>query len=87
MVSTAEPTLDIINVSDVIEPDDAFGGFATNRFVYRLDADTTTLTLGGNYALSNKSSVDLSLLYIDTEASGGFYYERYQYRASYLRRF
>ncbi|MEM7293877.1 MAG: hypothetical protein AAF420_10860 [Pseudomonadota bacterium] len=87
VVSTAEPSLDIINASDAIEPDEAFGGFRTNRFVYRLDADTTTLTVGGNYALDNKSSIDASLLYIDTQASGGFYYERLQYRASYLRRF
>ena len=65
----------------------AFGGFNTNRFVYRLDADTTTLTLGGNYALSNRSSIDVSLLYIDSEAGGGIYYDRTQYRASYLRRF
>ncbi|MEM7206603.1 MAG: hypothetical protein AAF434_02150 [Pseudomonadota bacterium] len=87
VVSTAQPTLKIINASDEIEPDDAFGGFATNRFVYRLDADTTTLVIGGNYALDNKSSIDASLLYIDSQASGGIYYKRTIYRVSYLRRF
>ena len=87
VVSTAQPTLNIINASDAIEADEAFGGFATNRFVYRLEADTITVVLGGNYAFDSRSSVDASLLYIDTEAEGDIYYARTQYRISYLRRF
>lgn len=87
IVSSATPTLQFINWSDAIEPDDAFGGVAFNQFAYRLDADTSVVTLGYNRIMTSSVSVDFSYQFIDTEAVGGIYYEREILRASLLGRF
>jgi FimV-like protein len=87
IVSSATPTLAIINASDVIEPDDAFGGIATNQFAYRLDSDTQVATLGYNTIISEKTSVDFSYRYIKTESAGNIEYDRSIFRASLLGRF
>ena len=86
-VSSATPSLDIINAADAIEPDDAFGGIETNQFAYRLDADTQVLTVGYNRILNRDISIDFSARFVDTEASGGIGYDRTIVRASLLGRF
>ncbi len=87
IVSSATPSLQFINWSDAIEPDDAFGGVVFNQFAYRLDADTNVITLGYNRILTRSASVDFSYQFVDTEAVGGIYYEREIIRASLLGRF
>lgn len=86
IVSTATPTFEIINQAATIQPDDAFGGAATRRFAYRLDAETTLLTLGVNYALDADSTVDASLEMLDSDA-GPIHYDRSVWRVSYLLAF
>ena len=88
-VSSATPTLGIINVADAIEPDDAFGGFAANQFAYRLKADTIVVTLGYNRILTRDLSVDLSARYVESEAKddSDIMYDRTILRASLLGRF
>ena len=89
IVSSATPRLKIINASEAIEPDDAFGGVAFNQFAYRLDADSHVLTLGYNQIISRSISLDFSYRYIDSESqeNDDIYYERNILRASLLGRF
>lgn len=87
IVSSATPTLAIINASEVIEPDDAFGGISTNQFAYRLDSDTQVITLGYNQVLSAKMSLDFSYRFVKTESDGNIEYDRSIVRASLLGRF
>ena len=89
IVSSAEPTLDIINASDAIEPDDAFGGIEANQFAYRLDAETFVITLGYNRILTRDLSLDFSARFVDSEAKDddNLGYERTILRASILGRF
>ena len=88
-VSSATPTLDIINVSDAIEPDDAFGGIDANQFAYRIDSNTAVITLGYNRILTRDISLDFSARFVDSEAKDDddIYYERTIFRASLLGRF
>lgn len=87
VVSTAEPTLKIINAAEVIEPDDAFGGLLSNRFAYRLDAEVHIVTVGWNRSLGPNRSLDLSAQGLAALADGDNDYERGQIRFSYLHRF
>lgn len=87
IVSSATPTLAIINASDAIEPDDAFGGITTNQFAYRLDSDTQVITLGYNQIMSAKTSLDFSYRYVKTVSEGNIEYDRSIFRASLLGRF
>lgn len=89
IVSSAEPTLDIINASDAIEPDDAFGGVDANQFAYRLDAETFVITLGYNRIMTPNLSLDFSARFVDSEAKNdeSLGYERTILRASILGRF
>jgi len=87
VVSTAVPTLKIIDAADAIEPDDAFGGVPANRFAYRLNADVNILTLGYNHAVGPLSAIDLSVEGLFANADGGNEYQRTITRLAYLRRF
>jgi FimV-like protein len=87
IVSSATPTLAIINASDAIEPDDAFGGITTNQFIYRLDSDTQVITLGYNHIITAKTSLDFSYRYVKTVSEGNIEYDRSIFRASLLGRF
>jgi FimV-like protein len=87
IVSSATPTLAIINAAQEIEPDDAFGGITTNQFAYRLDSDTQVITLGYNQIMSAKISLDFSYRYVKTESEGNIEYDRSIFRASLLGRF
>jgi len=88
-VSSATPSLGIINVADAIEPDDAFGGIEANQFAYRLKADTMVLTLGYNRIFTRDLSFDVSARFVDSEAQddSDIYYDRTIIRASLLGRF
>lgn len=87
IVSSASPTLDIINAAEEIEPDDAFGGIEFNQFAYRLEADTHVITVGYNEIITRGTSFDVSLRYVDSDASGDIGYERALLRVSLLGRF
>jgi FimV-like protein len=88
-VSSATPTLGIVNVADEIEPDDAFGGLDSNQFAYRFEADTLVYTLGYNRIFTRDLSMDLSVRYVDSEAQDDddISYDRTIFRASLLGRF
>ncbi|MFK7994442.1 MAG: hypothetical protein AB8B87_09920 [Granulosicoccus sp.] len=75
-VSTATPTISIVNAQDVIEPDDAFGGFEENRFAYLLDADSTLLELGLGYVVSDAIETNLLYRIVSTSAAGDIGYDR-----------
>ena len=51
VTSTSSPTLDIINASKAITPDDAFGGLDANQLAYKILANTFILTLGYRHVL------------------------------------
>jgi len=88
-VSGGTPTLGVINVADAIEPDDAFGGVATNQFAYRIDADSVVFTLGYNRILTQGLSFDISARFVDSEArkDEDISYDRTILKASLLGRF
>jgi hypothetical protein len=85
--STATPTLAILNWADAVEPDNAFGGAANNKFVYRLKAKTTIWRLGANYGIDNKNAIDLSLDTLESDAVGPNEYDRLTMAATFLHRF
>ncbi len=88
-VSSATPSVGIVDVADAIEPDDAFGGIDANQFAYRLKADTVVLTLGYNRIFTPDLSFDLSARFVESEAQddGDISYDRTIIRASLLGRF
>jgi len=87
VVSSATPTFKVVNAAEVIEPDDAFGGFATGQFAYRLDADSHIGTAGFNLALSRRVSLDLQGQHVRTGADWDNSYRRWISSASLLARF
>jgi len=87
VVSTAVPTLEIVEAAEKIEPDDAFGGVNSNRFAYRLDAVAHIGTIGFNRSLGPNRSVDLSVRGLAAFAEGDIDYEQALVRLSYLHRF
>lgn len=62
-VSTAAPTLKILLAAEEVQPDDAFGGIAADRYAYRIPAHTRIGSIGFNYALSPAFSLDTQVLY------------------------
>ncbi len=87
IVSTAAPSLRIVSAADAINADDAFGGAAANSFAYRLEGQTDVFTLGTNYKISEKRSLDISGRWIDASADDGISYDRQQISLAYLARF
>lgn len=75
-VSTATPTLAIVNNADAIEPDNAFGGFDATRFAYRLDANSMLLEFGANFEVTPLVSMDLGYRYVNTQADDDIDYDR-----------
>lgn len=76
-VSTATPTLAIVNTAEVIEPDNAFGGFAAQRFAYQLSATSVILELGANVEFTQQISGDVGLRIVNTQADADISYDRY----------
>jgi len=75
-VSTATPTLDIVNSALAIEPDPAFGGVDGNRFAYLIDATSLILEAGLGYELTTSIETNLLFRQVSTEADGGIAYDR-----------
>jgi len=58
IVSSGSPSLRNIDLAEVFAPDDAFT--SANLYAYRFDGKTAIFTLGYNFALSTKDSLDFS---------------------------
>jgi hypothetical protein len=87
VTSTATPSLWIGVAAEAIEADDAFGGLAGGLKAYRLDATAQIFTLGYNYAITRKLSVDAQGLYVTTSADFGIEYQKTVGVISLLARF
>lgn len=75
-VSTATPTVNIVNHAEVIEPDEAFGGAAEQRFAYLIDADSLIAEAGIGYSITGTITADLLYRFVTTEAEGDIGYDR-----------
>lgn len=75
-VSTATPTLSIVNNAEFIEPDEAFGGAEAQRFAYLIDADSAIVEAGLGYGISGTVTANLLYRYVSTEADGDISYDR-----------
>ncbi len=84
IVSTAVPTLKIVDAANAIQTDDVFGG---NRLAYRLTGHTLVGKLGLNFRLNETDSLDLSAWYAHADADGGIRYDRTIVSVAYLTRF
>lgn len=91
-VSSGFPSLANVGVAEVFVPDDAFNG---ELIAYRFDARTLIGTLGVNYPLGARDSVDLSWRRVESTAikrpsfdfAGSLKYIDNQYNLVYLMRF
>ena len=81
-VSTATPTLAIINAASSIEPDNAFGGFDEERFAYNLNATSVILELGANMEITPQISGDVGFRLVNTQADEDISYDRYLFSVS-----
>jgi len=75
-VSTATPSVNIVNNSEVIEPDFAFGGAAENRFAYLINAVSVIGELGLGYDFTRSVQANLLYRYVTTQADGEISYDR-----------
>ena len=75
-VSTATPTLGIVNGARTIEPDPAFGGVEDNRFAYLIDATSFLIEAGLGYELTPLIETNLLFRQVRTEAEGDIGYDR-----------
>ncbi len=85
--STASPSVRVISWAAAVEPDNAFGGIANDKFVYRLNAETQIFRFGVNHGLARNKSIDISADWLDSDAAGPNEYERFSLTASFLYRF
>ncbi len=69
--STTRRNSAIFNASDAIAPDPVFG---SDRFVYRIDADTNIFSFGISYALDNNTSLNAGYEYRDSKADQNINY-------------
>ena len=92
-VSTGHPSLVNVGVAEVFAPDDAFDG--ADLVAYRFDARTLLGTVGWNYPLGARDSIDFSWRRIEAtprarpsfDFSGSLRYIDNQYSIVYLMRF
>lgn len=75
-VSTATPTLNIVNNAQVIEPDEAFGGAPEERFAYLIGANSAIVEAGIGYGITSNLQANLLYRYVTTEADGDISYDR-----------
>jgi len=66
VVSTARPSLALIDIAEAIVRDDVFTD--TERLDYRLKADTVLATLGYNLAFGERHALDLSWRWVQSTA-------------------
>jgi len=84
----ADDIYPFIKYSEVIWRDSGFNQhFCGDWFAYRMNAETTTFTLGANFAYDHRISFDISVLDVDSEVSDWIRYERQILRAGMLMRF
>ena len=76
--------LSVINLADQIEFDPTF---EANQLAYRFDAKTRFITLGMNYAIAQKHSLDFSVRNVHSRAGGKIDYVITQFSLSYLLSF
>lgn len=87
IVASGTPWLKIINYAEEIQADDAFGGAAANVFAYRLNARTQVATLGLNFTVNDRHSIDISRRVARSRADGDIEYDRSIFSLAYLLRF
>jgi len=75
-ISTATPTLNIVNNAIVIEPDPAFGGSQANRFAYLINATSILAEAGIGYEITPAFQTNFLYRFITTEAEGDIAYDR-----------
>jgi len=75
-ISSATPTLDIVNTAAVIELDDAFSSSSQNRFAYLIDANSTIAELGAGFEFTSNLKANLLYRFVSTSADGGISYDR-----------
>jgi len=75
-VSSATPTLEIVNTAAEIESDPAFGGINANRFAYLINANSVVAEAGLGYEVSSLVETNLLYRYVTTEADGDISYDR-----------
>jgi hypothetical protein len=85
--STGVPTLKVVEAAKVIEADDAFGGATADEFAYRFKGHSQIGTLGFNYAISPRLSIDLQGTNNNTRAGWGNHYNHPSGMLSLLTRF
>lgn len=91
-VSTGLPSLENLDIAEVLVQDDAFDG---RYFSYRTDAKTVIGTVGYNFSLGQRDSIDFSWRRAEArplqspgfQVSGTFRYVANQYAIIYLTRF
>lgn len=71
VTSTTRRSSNIFDASDAITPDPVFG---TDRFAYRIDANTNIFSFGISYALTGNVSLNAGYEYRDSNASHGLAY-------------
>jgi hypothetical protein len=81
IVATTRPNTYIIQQSDAIVSDPAYG---PGRYAYRLDADTDVIKVGANYYLSENSSVELVYMRRDSDIGQYTDYSSNIYTLNYL---
>jgi len=92
VVSTGFPSLENLNIADVLVQDDAFDG---QFFSYRTEAKTVLGTMGFNLSLGPRDSIDFSWRRAQSkpvqgpgfQVNGAFRYVANQYVVVYLTRF
>ncbi len=92
-VSTGHPSLVNVGLAEVFAPDDAFDG--ADLVAYRFEARTLLGTVGYNYPLGARDSIDFSLRRVQAtplarpsfDFSGSMRYIENQYSIVYLMRF
>lgn len=75
-VSTATPTLNIVNTAEAIEADNAFGGVEANRFAYLLDANSAIFEVGVGFILTDAIETNLLYRVVSTTADNDIGYDR-----------
>jgi len=75
-VSTATPTVNIVNNATVIEPDPAFTTNDVDRFAYLIDANSLIVEAGLGYEFVTNLTGNLLYRYINTTAEGDIGYDR-----------
>jgi len=75
-VSSATPTVNIVNNAQIIEPDEAFGGAEADRFAYLINASSAIAEAGIGYSLTGNIQANLLYRFVTTDADGDISYDR-----------